>query len=64
VWVTPTGDVLGYEQLAGPNLNITETPVLPNLLSLPVEGNTPQASAVGELEVTFNANGVVAVEPE
>jgi hypothetical protein len=64
VWVTPTGDVLGYEQLAGPNFNITETPVLPNLLSLPLEGNNPQPTAVGQLEVTFNPNGVVAVEPE
>jgi hypothetical protein len=64
VWVTPNGEILGYEQLSGRNRNITETPALPDLLSLPSTGRNPQPQAVAELEVTFNPNGVVAVKAE
>lgn len=63
IWVTPTAEILGYEVLAGGNRNITETPVLPNLLSLPVTGESPQPAAIAELEVIFNPNGVVQVKP-
>lgn len=64
VWVTGNGDVIGYEQLAGPGLNITETPALPDLLTLPMDLNNRQISEVAELEVRFSPDGVVQVEPE
>lgn len=64
VWVTGNGDVIGYEQLAGPGLNITETPALPDLLTLPTDGANRQIRRVAALEVRFNPDGVVQVEPE
>ncbi|AFZ49460.1 DUF4335 domain-containing protein [Dactylococcopsis salina] len=64
VWVNPSGDIIGYEQLSGSDRNLSETPVLPNLLSLSSPGESPQPQAVAELEVTFNPNGVVNVETQ
>lgn len=64
VWVTPNGEMIGYEVLSGGGRNISETPVLPNVLSPLPQGETSQLEAVAELEVIFNPNGVVNVTAE
>jgi hypothetical protein len=64
VWVTPNGEMIGYEVLSGGGRNISETPVLPNVLSPVPQGETSQLEAVAELEVIFNPNGVVNVTAE
>lgn len=62
VWVTPDGDIIGYQLLSGRSRNLTETPALPKVLSLPEE--IIQPVRVAELQVTFNPNGVITVEAE
>lgn len=67
IWVTREGNIIGYEALSVGNRSITETPVLPRLLSLPITGDSfqPQTvTEVAELEVTFNPNGVVEVQAQ
>jgi len=63
VWVTPTGEILGYQALSEGNGDVGQPPVLPNLVS-PLPGDPSQLDAVAELNVTFNANGIVEVTAE
>lgn len=64
IWVTPTAEIIGYEERSQTDRSLSEAPVLPNVLSLSLTGDIPQPDAVAELEVTFNPNGVVQVEAE